>query len=75
MVREFLQNAREKFKPTWRTIVDAAFDINPALAKEIAEKHPGRFVLLYKGLVVVDTHYLVSLACQTLLPKEGERIW
>ena len=41
VVREFLQNPREKFKPTWRTIVDAVFDINPALAKEIAEKHLG----------------------------------
>ena len=46
VVREFLQNPREKFKPTWRTIVDAVFDINPALAKEIAEKHLGMLCCL-----------------------------
>ena len=44
VVLEFLTSRREKYKPTWRTIVDAVFDINPALAKEIADKHKGWFM-------------------------------
>ena len=44
VVLEFLTSHREKYKPTWRTIVDAVFDINPALAKEIADKHTGGFM-------------------------------
>ena len=45
VILEFLRSPREKYKPTWRTIVDAVFDIHPALAKEIAEQHPlGGFI-------------------------------
>ena len=44
VVLEFLTSCREKYKPTWRTIVDAVFDINPALAREIADKHKGGFM-------------------------------
>ena len=47
VVLEFLQRSpRPDYKKTWRTIVSAAFDINPALAKEIAKKYPGRLMLL-----------------------------
>ena len=46
VVLEFLRSPRDKFKPTWKTVVSAAFDINPALAKEIAKEHPGRFMSL-----------------------------
>ena len=63
VVLEFLRSPREKFKPTWRTIVDAVFDINPALAKEIAEKHPGKFIILLwlhtslsPSLVIIDAY-------------------
>ena len=46
VVLEFLRSPRPGYKRTWRTIVSAAFDINPALAKDIAEKHPGRLMSL-----------------------------
>ena len=68
VVLEFLRSPREKYKPTWRTIVDAVFDINPALAKEIAEHHPGRFMLLCLLLILpchtcshTSTHYILDL--------------
>ena len=59
VVLEFLRSPREEFKPTWRTIVDAVFDINPALAKEIAEQHPGRFMSLC-------LHVSLSHTCRSL---------
>ena len=46
VVLEFLRSPRPDYKQTWRTIVSAAFDINPALAKEIAKEHPGRLMSL-----------------------------
>ena len=46
VVHEFLTSSRENFKPTWRTIVGAVFDINRALAEEIAKEHTGRFVVI-----------------------------
>ena len=44
VILEFLRSPREKYKPTWRTIVNAVFDIHPALAQEIAEQHLGGFM-------------------------------
>ena len=44
VILEFLRSRREKYKPTWRTIVDAVFDIHPALAQEIAKQHLGGFM-------------------------------
>ena len=44
VVHEFLRSPQEKYKPTWRTIVDAVFDINPALAEEITKQYPGRYL-------------------------------
>ena len=51
VILEFLRSRREKYKPTWRTIVDAVFDIHPALAQEIAKQHLGGFMHTYTRIL------------------------
>ena len=69
-IRELLQEVVREFVTSdssqelaWRTIVNAVFDINPALARKIAEDHPGKNLLCIIGFHLLFVVCVCVCAC------------